>query len=131
MKLSNIKHICITNKTNVSIMEAIANSSEDHLIDGLSFKLGNSASYITERKSVTFQATGSNIYTGSGAGTKVIKFQLNSDGWCDPSTVRVMFNLENNDTAAKMLRTLQGPASFFRRLRISANGALLEKHIGI
>lgn len=36
------------------------------------------------------------------AGTKVIKFQLNSDGWCDPSTVRVMFNLENNDTAAKM-----------------------------
>ena len=107
-------------------MEAIANSSEDHLIDGLSFKLGNSASYITERKSVSFQATGSNVYTGSGTGTKVIKFQLNSDGWCDPSTVRVMFNLENNDTAAKMLRTLQGPASFFRRLRISANNALLE-----
>ena len=107
-------------------MEAIANSSEDLLIDGLSFKLGNSASYITERKSVTFQATGSNIYTGSGAGTKVIKFQLNSDGWCDPSTVRVMFNLENNDSAGEMLRTLQGPASFFRRLRISAKNALIE-----
>ena len=107
-------------------MEAFANSSEDQLIDGLSFKLGNSASYITERKSITFQATGSNVYTGSGTGTKVIKFQLNSDGWCDPSTVRVMFNLENTDTAAKMLRTLQGPASFFRRLRISANTALLE-----
>ena len=107
-------------------MEAVAASSEDQLIDGLSFKLGNSASYITDRKSVTFWPSGSNIYKTS-SGTKVIKFQLNSDGWCDPSTVRVMFNLVNNDAdAAKMLRTLQGPHSFFRRLRISAGGALLE-----
>jgi len=107
-------------------MEQITQSSEDQLIDGLSFKLGNSASYITDRKSVSFQATGSNVYTGNGTGTKVIKFQLNSDGWVDPSTVRVMFSLVNNGAAAELLRTLQGPHSFFRRLRISAGGALLE-----
>ena len=35
-------------------MESIANSSEDVLIDALSYKIGNSASYITDRKSVTF-----------------------------------------------------------------------------
>ena len=106
-------------------MEAIAASSDDQLIDGLSFKLGNSASYITDRKSVTFWPSGSNIYKTS-SGTKVIKFQLNSDGWCDPSTVRIMFNLVNNGTALKMLRPLQGAYSFFRRLRVSAGGALLE-----
>ena len=54
-------------------METVANSSEDVLIDALSYKLGNSASYITDRKSVTFHPSGSNIYT-PGSGTKVIKF---------------------------------------------------------
>ena len=97
-KLSTIQRFCIENKTTFSIMEGYAASSEDALIDGLSFKLGNSASYITDRKSVTFWPSGSNIYKTS-SGTKVIKFQLNSDGWCDPSTVRIMFNLVNNGDA--------------------------------
>ena len=105
-------------------MESYASSSEDQLIDSLSFKLGNSASYITDRKSVTFWPTGSNIYKTS-SGTKVIKFQLNGDGWCDPSTTRIMFNLVNNGDAVERLRPLQGAYSFFRRLRITA-GALLE-----
>ena len=106
-------------------MEAYTQSSEDQLIDGLPFKLGNSASYITDRKSVTFWPSGSNIYKTS-SGTKVIKFQLNADSWLDPSTVRIMFNLVNNGDAVERLRPLQGPHSFFRRVRISANGCLLE-----
>ena len=48
-------------------METIANSSDDILIDNLSYKLGSSASYLTDRKSVTFFPSGSNIYkTTSG-----------------------------------------------------------------
>ena len=72
-------------------METIANASEDVLIDSLSYRLGNSASYLTDRKSITFFPSGSNIYTPV-TGTKVIKFTLNSDGWMDPSTVRIQFN---------------------------------------
>ena len=107
-------------------MESIASASDDVLIDALSYKLGNSASYITDRKSVTFFPSGSNIYS-TESGTKVIKFSLNSEGWLDPSTVRINFNLVNKDTdAAKFVRPLQGGHSFFRRLRISANGAMLE-----
>ena len=108
-------------------METVINASEDVLIDSLSFKLGNSASYITDRKSVTFWPSGSNIYKPE-SGTKVIKFQLNSDGWLDPSTVRINFNLVNNEATGvtKNLRPLQGGHSFFRRMRISANGALVE-----
>ena len=95
-------------------METIANSSEDVLIDALSYKLGNSASYITDRKSVTFWPSGSNIYKTT-SGTKVIKFQLNSEGWLDPSTVVVNFNLVNNDaTTTKYVRPLQGGHSFFQ-----------------
>ena len=54
-------------------MEAVANSVDDALIDSLSFKLSNSASYLTDRKSVTFWPTGSNIYK-TNSGTKVIRF---------------------------------------------------------
>ena len=36
------------------MVEAIANSAEDYLISGLDFKINPSASYITDRKSVTF-----------------------------------------------------------------------------
>ena len=111
-------------------METIANSSEDVLIDALSYKLGSSASYITSRKSSTFWPSGSNIYKPS-SGTKVIKFQLNSEGWLDCSTVVVNFDLHNNDTntppnVEKYVRPLQGGHSFFRRLRISAGGSLIE-----
>ena len=42
--------------------EVVANSLEDTLIDGLSFKLAKTASYITKRKSATFHPQGSNIY---------------------------------------------------------------------
>ena len=114
------------NRKPFSTMEVIASASDDILIDALSYKLGNSASYITDRKSVTFFPSGSNIYKPT-SGTKVIKFQLNSDGWLDPSTVVINFDLVNNSTdTAKFVRPLQGGHSFIRRLRISAGGNLVE-----
>ena len=56
-------------------MEAIANSVEDKLIEGLSFKSKAGASYITERKSVTFHPSGSNAYQPQN-GTKLIKILM-------------------------------------------------------
>ena len=107
-------------------MEAVANSVDDALIDSLSFKLSNSASYLTDRKSVTFWPTGSNIYK-TNSGTKVVRFVLTNDNWLDPSTVRVMFNLVNNNTTqTKMLRTISGAWSFWRRIRIMCQGTLIE-----
>ena len=74
------------------MVEAIANSVEDKLIDGLSFKMQPGASYVTERKSVTYHPQGSNNYE-PGAGTKLIRILLTGDNWLDPSTLRVMFSL--------------------------------------
>ena len=39
-------------------MEVYSSSVEDQLIDGLSYKLSPGASYITERKSVSFSQVG-------------------------------------------------------------------------
>ena len=108
-------------------MEGVANSVEDRLVDGLSFQLKPGASYVTERKSVTFHPQGSNIYSTSG--TKLIKLLLTGDQWLDPSTFRIMFDLQNMDNGNnnnKLLRPIGGPHTFFRRMRILANGAIIE-----
>ena len=44
------------------MVENYANSVEDRLIEGLSFELNPGASYIIDRKSVTYHPQGSNIY---------------------------------------------------------------------
>ena len=108
------------------MVEAIANGIEDKLIDGLSFKMNPGASYVVDRRSVTFHPQSSNIYRPT-SGTKLIRILLTGDNWLDPSTLRVMFTLTNEEvTAAKRLRPLSGPWSFFRRMRILAAGQLVE-----
>ena len=109
-------------------MEAITNGADDYLIDSLSFKLPNSASYVQERKSSTFWATGSNIYK-SDSGVKVIRFQLNGDdnNWLDPGSVVVQFELKNESSDAnKKLRPVGGPHLFFKRLRVLAGSQVCE-----
>ena len=98
------------------MVEELKNSSEDKCIEDLSFKTPESASYITERKSLTFHPSGSNVYNPSG-GTKLIKIVLTGDGLLDPASFRIMFDLRNNDASAppltdKLLRPLGGPHSF-------------------
>ena len=108
------------------MVEAYANSVEDKLVDGLTFKLNEGASYINDRKSVTFHPQGSNIYKPS-AGAKLIKIALTGQDWLDPTTFRVMFDVVNNDTTnGKRLRPVSGPWSFFRRVRLLAGGQLIE-----
>ena len=107
------------------MVEAAANSVEYFLVDSLSFKLRKGASYITERKSVTFHPQGSNIY--STQGTKLIKLLISGDQWLDPSTFRVMFDLVNMESdASKQLRVLGGAWNFFKRMRVLCNGAIVE-----
>ena len=98
------------------MVESYANSVEDKLVDGLSFKLDPGASYINERKSVTFHPQGSNIYKPS-AGSKLIKIMLTGQDWLDPTTFRVMFdvvNTEYDEINRKLWRPVSGPWSFFQ-----------------
>ena len=79
------------------MVEAMANSVEYYLIDGLSFTLSPGASYVTNRRNVTWYTSGSQIYV-SGQGARVIRPQMNGDGWVDPSTVRLVYTLINTAT---------------------------------
>jgi len=109
-------------------MENLTNSAEEVLIDSLSFKLPSSGQYVTDRRSCTFHTEGSNSYSAT-AGTKVIRFRLAGDGsWLDPSTFRIMFDVVNNDllASAKKLRPIGKAHAFFRRLRISVRGQIIE-----
>ena len=92
-------------------MENISNAAEEVLIDSLSFKLPSSGNYITDRRSCTFHTEGSNSYSAT-QGTKVIRFRLAGDGWLDPSTFRVAFDVVN-DEAGKSLRPIGRAHAFF------------------
>ena len=123
-------------------MESITAAADEILIDSLSFKLPGSGQYIQERKSVTFQTEGSNTYSPD-AGTRVIRFKLATEGWLDPSTVRFFMDVVNMDASPrdalqgeaadallwplnKVLRPVGSVAGFFRRLRITMRGVVVE-----
>ena len=106
-------------------MEATAQSVEDYLVDGLSFKLRPGASYITNRRSVTYYPHGGNQY--SPTGVKVIKLMLTGSDWLDPGSLRLMYDLVNTDqTDGNILYPISGPWSFFRRLRVICGGQVVE-----
>ena len=107
-------------------MESISTHAEDLLVDSLSFKLPGSGQYVVDRRSVTFHTEGSNSYSVQN-GTRVLKFRLNGERWLDPSTVRVMFDLLNTSRDDTKTPKPTGYChGFFRRLRISVRGQIIE-----
>ena len=76
-------------------MKQHARSIGDALICGLGTKLKPGASYVTNRRSVSYFASGGNTYSPNGV--NVMEFNLTGDQWLDPSTFRVTFQLINNN----------------------------------
>ncbi len=106
-------------------MDAHVEAVEDFMLPSLNFKSKGTAKYVTDRRSVTFHATGGNTFTPTG--TRQIKFMVTGDQWLVPSTVRVVMTLNNtSSTSGVKVRPLAGPHSFFRRLRVLAGGAVIE-----
>ena len=105
-------------------MESHAQSVDDHLIDSLSFKLRPGASYVTDRRSVTYFPQGGNTY--SSTGVKVIRLMLTGDQWLDPSTVKVFFQLNNADGTNDLQPLVSGAHGFFRRMRVIIGGQVVE-----
>ena len=92
-------------------METYINPIEDVLVDGLTYKMGPGASYITNRRSVTFYPQGSNVYS-STAGVKLVKMTIAGDEYLDPSTFRIFFDLNNLGARGTSVRPLSGPHIF-------------------
>ena len=111
-------------------MEHHAQSIDDALIGGLSYKLKPGASYVTNRRSVSYFVSGGNTYSPNGV--KVMKFSIAGDQWLDPSTFRVAFQLNNHngnngDGLQIMVQPLSwNPAVFFKRARLICGGQVVE-----
>ena len=69
------------------MVEAMSQSVQDYLIDGLSYRLSPGASYVTNRRGVSYFPSGSDTYSPS-SGVKVIRIKVNGTDWLDPSTAK-------------------------------------------
>ena len=108
-------------------MESHAQSVEDNLIDSLSFKLRPGASYVTDRRSVSFFTQGGNDYQPNGV--KVIKIMLHGDSWLDGSTCKLFIDVTNTTSLGsnnKLKPKLDGAWGFFKRMRILCAGQIIE-----
>ena len=108
-------------------MEAHVQATDPLVIDGLQYKLKPNGQYIMSRQSVSFHPSGSNVYKPVG-GTRVLRIVLSdsSGAWLDPESVKLQFDVVNGETlAAKRLRPIS-PWSFFKKMRITCGGSLVE-----
>ena len=107
-------------------MDCLRTNAECLLVGCLSFKLSGSGQYVVDRRAVTFHTEGSNSYSSLN-GERVLNFKLNGEGWLDPSTVRLMFDVMHID--GDITKTLR-PTGYYhgsgRRLRISVRGQIIE-----
>lgn len=105
-------------------MEAHAQAVADDLIDSLHAKLRPGASHVINRRRVTFFPQGGNDYTPNGV--KVIGINKTSDQWLDPSTGKLIFNVQNLDAALTLKPRTLGPWRFSRRVRVWVGGQICE-----
>ena len=81
------------------MVDSMANSAEDYLIECFQFKVPPGASYVTDRRTMSYFTAGSNIYT-SGSGTKVIRINLTGDSWLDLGSIGLHYTLVNTYSTA-------------------------------
>ena len=103
----------------------ILNDASDQLIPNLNFKQPATASYIIDRHSASFHAIGGNVYKPT-SGVRLIRFNINSEDFLEPSTLRVMFDIVNTNPETDTLYPVGTAAGFFSRCRILSRGQLVE-----
>ena len=109
-------------------LETHISGAEDRLLDSLHFGGKNSASYIIDRRQVTFAPSSASSWKPTGV--RLCRFNLaDQSGWLDGKTVRLFFTLTNLSGASTLNPSCDSPASMFRRVRIIANGSTVIEDI--
>ena len=108
-------------------LETHISGSEDKLIDGLAFQGRNTASYITERRSCSFQPQSGGIFSPNGI--RLLRFNLaDQNGWLQGDTVRICLTIQNTG-ALPLIPVVDSPASMIRRVRLICNGSAIVEDI--
>lgn len=96
------------------------NNGAADLADCLSFNVAPSASYVTDKRSVTFFPSGSNDYGPTGV--RVIKIGLNRDQWLDPRSIKLLYDITNT-TSLQSNPRFTAP-SIYKQARTSKRGGM-------
>ena len=108
-------------------LETHISGSEDKLIDGLSFTGRNTASYVTERRSCSFQPQSGGLFSPNGV--RLLHFNLtDQSGWLQGDTVRLVMTIQNQSTNT-LVPNCDSPASMFRRMRFICNGSAVVEDV--
>ena len=110
-------------------MEAILTSgSEDHLIEGLSFKPPSAtATCVLETRQVTYQADSGNRF--DPVSSRVIRFRLADHGFLEAPSAKMALTLQNQGD--QPITPCGQLMSLFRRARLFASSQLVEGRIGL
>jgi hypothetical protein len=101
--------------------------AEDKLLDSLHFAGKTSASYVTERRSVSFAPQAASNFTPQGV--RLMRFNLaDQNGWLVGDTLRLVMTIHNASANPLSPRT-DSPASMFRRVRLIGNGSAMIEDI--
>jgi hypothetical protein len=105
-------------------LEVHASALKDSLIDGMSFGSRPTASYIINRRSVSFPPQSGGVFEPNVL--RLIRFSIadsvdNSSGWIDGDMLRLAFVIHNKTTGAIYFEP-DLPCCLFRRLRVLAGG---------
>ncbi len=106
-------------------MESHLAAHDSTLLEALDFRPGGGAAdYIIQRKDVALSAQSGNRFESTGQ--RQLKFSLSTEGWIEPSSIRLAFQL-NNLSALHPLVPLATPmAACFQRARLLSGGQVLE-----
>lgn len=103
-------------------MEHALSASQEQMLASLDFSLSPSASYVIQRTSTSFYPSGASEMAPNG--NQVVRFQLTSESFLDPETIRCQMTLANVGAVPVIPKT--GPWGFFSRIRLLCGGTLLE-----
>ena len=105
-------------------MDLVVASSDDSLIEQLSFSLPSTASYATERRLVSFYPSGASEFAPNGV--RVARLVLSGEHWMDPSTMRLAFKIRNT-SPNQTLQLVSGSHCLFDQIRVLCGGTEVER----
>ncbi len=103
-------------------MDLVLSGGEDQLLSSLQFKLPPSASYIQERRLVSWYPSGASTFSPNGV--REARFVITGDSWLDPASLRINMKIRNN--SGQPIQLASSAHSICRRMRLMVGGVTIE-----
>jgi hypothetical protein len=103
-------------------MDLVLSGGEDQLLSSLQFKLPPSASYIQERKLVSWFPSGASTFSPNGV--REARFAITGESWLDPASLRINLKIRNN--SGSPIQLASSAHALIRRMKLMIGGVTVE-----